>query len=252
MLDTLNWNICGVNTKRATLLAYCKTENYDIIALQETLVQTGKKFRVNRYNTYTTPCENTNRGLAILVKSSIPVKRITNPISCGDCVEVMAVRLTLENQTLDIYNIYRNINHGELDLSQLFAHTENTNTLITGDFNAHHEVLCSPRPPNPAGDHIYQSLTDFNGVSLLNDGVNTYKRWKTRSILHLHNSQTILHLGNTHKTHRRSLQQEQRSISKHCHRCLHLHPGGIKAWRTGAHFKGNLRNGQGNMIHQMI
>ena len=108
MLDTLNWNICGVNTKRATLLAYCKTENYDIIALQETLVQTGKKFRVNGYNTYTTPCENTNRELAILVKSSIPVKRIINPISCGDCVEVMAVRLTLENQTLDIYNIYRN------------------------------------------------------------------------------------------------------------------------------------------------
>ena len=176
MLDTLNWNICGVNTKRATLLAYCKTENYDIIALQETLVQTGKKFRVNGYNTYTTPCENTNRGLAILVKSSIPVKRIINPISCGDCVEVMAVRLTLENQTLDIYNIYRNINHGELDLSQLFAHTENTNTLITGDFNAHHEVLCSPRPPNPAGDHIYQSLTDFNGVSLLNNGQSTHIR----------------------------------------------------------------------------
>ena len=114
--------------------------------------------------------------LAILVKSSIPVKRIINPISCGDCVEVMAVRLTLENQTLDIYNIYRNINHGELDLSQLFAHTENTNTLITGDFNAHHEVLCSPRPPNPAGDHIYQSLTDFNGVSLLNNGQSTHIR----------------------------------------------------------------------------
>ena len=34
MLDTLNWNICGVNTKKATLLAYCKTEKYDVITLQ--------------------------------------------------------------------------------------------------------------------------------------------------------------------------------------------------------------------------
>ena len=105
MLDTLNWNICGVNTKKATLLAYCKTGKYDVITLQETLINIDKKFKVNGYNTYTTPRENTNRGLAILVKSSIPVKRITNSISCGDNVEVMAVRLTLDNQTLDIYNI---------------------------------------------------------------------------------------------------------------------------------------------------
>ena len=174
MLDTLNWNICGVNTKKATLLAYCKTEKYDVITLQEALINIGKKFKVNGYNTYTTPCDNTNRGLAILVKSSIPVKRITNPISCGDNVEVMAVRLTLDNQTLDIYNIYRNIQHGELDLSQLFAHTENTNTLIMGDFNAHHEILCSPRPSNTMGDHIYQSLNDINSLTPKQWTINTH------------------------------------------------------------------------------
>ena len=69
----------------------------------------------------------------------------------------MAVRLTLDNQTLDIYNIYRNIQHRELGLSQLFAHTENTNTLIMGDFKAHHKILSSTRPSNATGDHIYQS-----------------------------------------------------------------------------------------------
>ena len=88
----------------------------------------------------------------------------------------MAVRLTLRNQTLDIYNIYRSINHGELDLSQLFSHTESTNTLIMRYFNVHHEILCSPRPPNAAGDHIYQSLNDFNRVSLLNNGQSTHVR----------------------------------------------------------------------------
>ena len=51
MLDTLNWNICGVNTKKATLLAYCKTEKYDVITLQETLINIGKKFKVDTTHT---------------------------------------------------------------------------------------------------------------------------------------------------------------------------------------------------------
>ena len=33
------------------------------------LINIGKKFKVSGYNTYTTPREITNRGLAILVKS---------------------------------------------------------------------------------------------------------------------------------------------------------------------------------------
>ena len=140
----------------------------------------------------------TNRGLAILVKSSIPVKRITNPIPCGNCVEVIAVRLTLRNQTLDIYNIYRNINHGELDLSQLFSYTESTNTLIMGNFNAHHEIPCSPRPPNAAGDHIYQSLSDFNRVSLLNNGQSTHVRGER---LYLSFISTILRPFSTWQVH---------------------------------------------------
>ena len=144
MLNILNWNIAGANTKKAALIAHSKTENYDIILLQETLLQTGHKFKLNGFNVYTTPHENTNRGLAILVRSTIPVKRIVNPISCGDNVEVLAVSITLQNITLDIYNIYRKItqgNTGELDLTQLFAHAASTNTLIAGGFNAHHQIL---------------------------------------------------------------------------------------------------------------
>ena len=45
MLDTLNWNICGVNTKKATLLAYCKTEKYDVITLQTHLYKLVKDLK---------------------------------------------------------------------------------------------------------------------------------------------------------------------------------------------------------------
>ena len=179
MLSVLNWNIAGANSKKAALIAHCKTENYDIIILQETLLRTGQKFRLGGYNVYTTPHENSDRGLAILVKSTIPVKRITNPISCGNNVEVLAVTITLQNNTLDIYNIYRKLaqgNVGELDLTQLFAHAASTNTLITGDFNAHHQLLSSPSPANEAGEHIDLLLNDYQNISLINNGQPTHIR----------------------------------------------------------------------------
>ena len=179
MIKTLNWNIAGANNKKATLIAHTKTENFDVITLQETLLNRGKKFRLNGYNTYTMPHENTDRGLAILVKNTIPVKKITNPIFCGNNVEVLAVTLTLQNLHLNIYNIYRKItqgNTGELDLTQLFAHTSNENTIIMGDFNAHHTILSSPSPTNEAGEHIAQLLDDFPNVTLLNNGQQTHIR----------------------------------------------------------------------------
>ena len=179
MVKVLNWNIAGANTKKATLIAHSKTENYDIITLQESLLQRGKKFKLNGYNTYTTPHENTDRGLAILIKNTIPVKKIANPISCGENVEVLAVTITLQDAKLDVYNIYRKITQdhaGELDLIQLFAHASNTNTLITGDFNAHHNILSSPGLNNEAGEHITQVLNDFQNVTILNNGQPTHIR----------------------------------------------------------------------------
>ena len=164
----------------------------------------------------------------------------------------MAVRLTLDNQTLDIYNIYRNIQHGELDLSQLFAHTENTNTMIMGDFNAHHEILSSTRPSNTTGDHIYQSLNDFNRVSLLNNGQSTPIRGgrldlsfistvlRPFSTWQLHSDLTSDHFATRTKIYRRYLQYH------------HLHPDGIKTKQTGTYFSLNWKNGQMNMIHHKI
>ena len=179
MLKVLNWNIAGANNKKAALIVVSKTEKYDVIILQETLLRRGHKFRLNGYNTYTTPYENTDRGLAILVRSVIPVKKITSPISCGDNVEVLAVQITLQDAKLDIYNIYRKLtqgNTGELELTQLFAHTSSTNTIIAGDFNAHHSILSSPSPSNDAGEHISHLLDNFNDVSIMNNGQATHIR----------------------------------------------------------------------------
>ena len=120
MLNTLNINIDSAQAKKATLTAVCKTENYDVVTLQETLLPSHRRFKISGYNIFTTPFANGNRGLAILTKTSIPAMKLHNPINCGDNVEVLAVRLTLLNNTLDIYNIYRKITReqtGELQLT---------------------------------------------------------------------------------------------------------------------------------------
>ncbi|XP_066945256.1 uncharacterized protein [Macrobrachium rosenbergii] len=91
----------------------------------------------------------------------------------------MAIRITLQNQRLDIYNLYRKINRespGELQLTQLFAHATDTPTIICGDFNAHHPLLSSPTITNQAGEHVAYSLEEFEGVALLNTGQSTHIR----------------------------------------------------------------------------
>ena len=109
MLKILIWNVDSATIKKAALTAICKTEKYDIIILQETLIRVGKSFKINGYNTYMTYSEGSDRGLAILVKSVIPTKRAPNSITCGTNVEVLAVTLTLLNRELGIHNIYRKI-----------------------------------------------------------------------------------------------------------------------------------------------
>ena len=179
MLNTLNINIDSAQAKKATLTAVCKTENYDVVTLQETLLPSHRRFKISGYNIFTTPFANGNRGLAILTKTSIPAMKLHNPINCSDNVEVLAVRLTLLNNTLDIYNIYRKITRdqtGELQLTQLFAHASNTPTLICGDFNAHHHMLSSCSPTNDAGIHIDYTLEQFQNIALMNNGEPTHIR----------------------------------------------------------------------------
>ena len=94
-------------------------------------------------------CQAQSKNLGLYKPAS------TDPINCGDNVEVLAVRLTLLNNTLDIYNIYRKITReqtGELQLTQLFAHASNTPTLICGDLRI---TTCSP----PAHPPMMQAYT---------------------------------------------------------------------------------------------
>ena len=158
MLKFLQWNIAGARTKMASLISSVKTENYDIIILQETLFTHPKN--ITGYKTFFTPATQGRRGLAIYCKDFIPAIQLQRPIPCGN-VECMAIQITLQNTKLDIYNIYRRpARENMLQLGQLFAHMSAQPTLVAGDFNAHHRVLNSIARTCQNGLHIAHLLEE--------------------------------------------------------------------------------------------
>ena len=81
--------------RKAALIAFWKIEKYEVILLQETVLRVEKTYKIMVYTTYMTPQEDSDRGQVIMVTSFILIKRISNPISCGTKVKVMAVMLTM-------------------------------------------------------------------------------------------------------------------------------------------------------------
>lgn len=177
MLNCLQWNVLGARSKKATLEETIRTGKYDIIILQETLLQQTQEFNLSGYKTFITYAGNSKRGLAILCKNRIPAKQIIRPISCGNNIEVMAIQITLMDTTLDVYNIYRPPHRDkQLNLVELLAHTSEQPTLIGGDFNAHHPILNSSSSTCENGEHIALMLEEFEEVTLLNNGRPTHIR----------------------------------------------------------------------------
>ena len=169
----LHWNINGVRNKSAILHATANEENLDIILLQETLLPSSGSFSFSGYNTFSLPRTDTDRGLLILVKNTIPCSLVSTPIDCGDNVEVQAVKIHLADTTLTCYNIYRHMN-GTLNLGELFTQASSEPTFICGDFNAHHPILSSPSHTNEDGEHLAGILEEYPEMALLNNGQATH------------------------------------------------------------------------------
>ena len=97
------------------------------------------------------------QGCSILVHSRIPSTLVLDPASCGEGVEVMAVSLTLQNTSLQVYNVYKSSN-SQLNLEEVFEQAVMTPTFIGGDFNCHHPILHSPRTTNRDGRHLAAAI----------------------------------------------------------------------------------------------
>lgn len=106
-------------------------------------------------------------GIAICVKKNIKVKIIKNLTNISDNIEVLGIKVKLEQgKNLNILGIYRKpygvkkIGTWTRLINSLFKNiTQNDLTLITGDFNAHHRLWnCFKTDEN--GERLLEELEE--------------------------------------------------------------------------------------------
>lgn len=169
-LKFLQWNVNGIRAKNHHLRAAAGIENVDVFLLQETKLPSNSTFRIPGFTAYTTPkVREGPRGLATLIRDNILSKIVPHPIHCGEGVEVLAVKIYLDDCSLYIYNIYRKPdNTTELCLGELFAEASREIILIGGDFNANHPDFNPRQRADAAGTHLASTLDGAPELSLLN------------------------------------------------------------------------------------
>ncbi|KAG0727539.1 hypothetical protein GWK47_034479 [Chionoecetes opilio] len=175
-LKMMQWNAQGLRPKK-----------------HQTLTPADFEWRIAGYTLHLLPAtaEGT-RGCVTLVRSSIPHRRIADPVHCGDGMETLALKLHVGGLSLPVYNLYRSQRH-QLEAGELLTMASHTSLLVAGDLNAHHPILQSlghmqeifstrcvaARPlsaTNPTGRHLAVLLEEVPYIRLLNTGEPTHVR----------------------------------------------------------------------------
>ena len=168
-LNILQYNINGINTKIEELKQLIEDQSIDIILIQETkLKSTSKTPKIQGF----TPIRQDRRnkdggGLITYVKDNITFTDIKLPQYCNqNTIEAQQIKIHLSNhKQLKLSNTYiaprdtRNPNHPTLDddITNCINHLIATEqTILTGDFNAHHHQWHSP-----TNDHRGQLIADL-------------------------------------------------------------------------------------------
>ncbi|KAK3886999.1 hypothetical protein Pcinc_008881 [Petrolisthes cinctipes] len=172
----LQWNVSGIRAKNHHIRAAAGLDNIDVFLLQETKLPGNSTFKIPGFTAYTTPKEHEGpEGFAILIRDSILSEIVPHPIHCGERVEVLAVRIHLDDCFLYIYHVYRKPgNTAILCLGELFAEASREIILIGGDFNTNHPDFNPRRRADVAGIHIAATLDSTPELSLLNSTEPTY------------------------------------------------------------------------------
>jgi hypothetical protein len=156
----LQLNINGIRKSTTELSNFLNQQSVKVACLQETkLSGKAKTPSISNYAFVRKdrPVGN-GGGLAILIHNSVPFTNIdTSHFSAHDpTLELLAICVDVGGSQLDIFNIYvppASANAGYApDFINLFNQSNN-DTLLLGDFNAHHPEWCA-------------SLSDARGDSL--------------------------------------------------------------------------------------
>lgn len=191
--NIISFNIQGFSSHKHVEIKHLLDNNpqIDILCLQETkfienYVRTIPGFRseFKFFSGPNTPKNNIAGGLAIYIKNSINYEVITvdNPTNDqGEVIfEVQAIKIHTNGPPFTLVNLYSR-GADQLSLSKIIAPLTQDNNLqecvITGDFNAHHQLWGSSYT-NKRGRDIWKWLEN-NGLVLMNDGTPTrLDKWR--------------------------------------------------------------------------
>jgi len=152
------------------------TNNVDIILLQET--RSTHPINFTGYQVFERPAIRTRGqgskwGTAILVRNSLMAERLH--INTPDNTQMVRIRVTLLNDTIDITNVYvqsgtqHNINNLLGEQGRYATHQ-----LLAGDFNAHHSAWGRNNTNTRYGKALLHSIEDAATHCIMNNGDPTH------------------------------------------------------------------------------
>ncbi|XP_034936031.1 uncharacterized protein [Chelonus insularis] len=179
------WNCCSIKRKLPEL--QYRASNFDVMLLSETWLTDDdsisvKGFDVVRRDRVGRP----GGGVAILVRNNIKYKRKHGLYNCNNNIELCAIELfTCEGPFL-VVSCYRPPDRNMTkDQWVRFLNQFSGNFLVTGDFNAHHQVWGSDAN-SIEGTKLFEAIEESE-VGLLNGAVKTFysRQYRTESALDL-------------------------------------------------------------------
>ena len=82
-------------------------------------------------------------------------------------IEIQAVSISSRNKSLQILNVYNPNKHITIEEFNYYFSQLSSPFIITGDFNAHHEMWDTRTRSNPCGRNLVESLKNFPDICLL-------------------------------------------------------------------------------------
>ena len=173
----LQWNAQSITAHGDELKKFVNKHEPDVICIQETWLNSKKKYNISGYDVIRKDRETSNRGgCCIIVKKGLAVSVI--PIKT-DPLEAQMVEIRSKNNLGKIFiaNIYNPcLNWCSTWLDPIFEKADST-IFVCGDFNGHNTLWGSEK--NDSNGKVIYEIIDDHDLSCLNTGQPTRIDTKT-------------------------------------------------------------------------
>lgn len=169
-LNILQWNARSANANKLNLINSLKANNIHIAMLSETCFYPNKAYNFSGYNIVRSDRGSGKGGVAILVATQIQFRSISfSNFNISKLIEVCGIEISINKEQITIISLYKSPKKViSLDDWECFLSKLTGNTIIGGDFNAHHSLWGSGKTDTD-GKVLAGALNNVNLI-VINDG----------------------------------------------------------------------------------